>query len=230
MSDPADYDEEAAIFRRTLDGAASRPVREVLELGCGGGNNAFHLKKHYRMTLTDVSPEMLAQSRRINPECEHLEGDMRTLRLGRTFDAVFVHDAVLYMTTEKDLLAAMTTAFVHTRPGGAAIFTPDYVKENFREGVTTGGNDREGRSLRYVEWTYDPDPEDTTFLSDYVYLWREPGGTVEMAEDRHVLGLFPKDTWLDLLGRAGFEPRAEPYDGSSFDPPVTGDLFLGVRA
>ena len=31
-------------------------------------------------------------SRSINPECEHVQGDMRTLRLGREFDAVFVHD------------------------------------------------------------------------------------------------------------------------------------------
>ncbi len=33
-------------------------------------------------------------SRELNPDCEHVLGDMRTLRLGRTFDAVFVHDAV----------------------------------------------------------------------------------------------------------------------------------------
>ena len=46
---------------------------------------------------------MLALSRALNPECEHLAGDMRTLRLGRVFDAVFVHDAVCYMTTRADL-------------------------------------------------------------------------------------------------------------------------------
>ena len=36
------------------------------------------------MTLVDLSEEMLAVSRELNPECEHLQGDMRTLRLGRT--------------------------------------------------------------------------------------------------------------------------------------------------
>ena len=41
---------------------------------------------------------MLELSRTLNPDCEHLEGDMRTLRLGRTFDAVLIHDAVMYMT------------------------------------------------------------------------------------------------------------------------------------
>ena len=48
---------------------------------------------------------MLALSATLNPECEHLEGDMRTLRLGRTFDVVFIHDAISYLTTEDDLRA-----------------------------------------------------------------------------------------------------------------------------
>ncbi len=71
----------------------------------------------------------------------HRAGDMRTLRLGRTFDAVFVHDAVCYMRTEADLWRAMETAWVHCRPGGAVLFAPDYVRENFVVGATTGGCD-----------------------------------------------------------------------------------------
>lgn len=48
------------------------------------------------MTLVDLSPEMLTTSCALNPECEHLPGDMRTVRLGRLFDAVFIHDAIIY--------------------------------------------------------------------------------------------------------------------------------------
>jgi hypothetical protein len=40
------------------------------------------------MTLVDLSEEMLVVSRQLNPECQHHQGDMRTVRLGRTFDAV----------------------------------------------------------------------------------------------------------------------------------------------
>ena len=83
-------------------------MREVLELGSGGGNNAVHLKAGFDLTLVDLSAEMVAVSQPLNPECDHVVGDMRTVRLGRTFDAVFVHDAVAYMLTEDDLRAAMT--------------------------------------------------------------------------------------------------------------------------
>src|SRR4030095_15437118 len=109
----------------------------------------------------------LEASRTINPECEHIVGDMRTLRFGRRFDAVFVHDAVMYLTTAQELLQCMQTAHVHCEPGGAALFLPDFVRETFVSGVHHGGHDGEGRSLRYIEWTFDPDPEDTTYTVDF---------------------------------------------------------------
>src|SRR3712207_9249425 len=108
------------------------PAPTLLELGSGGGNNAVHLKAHFaQVTLTDLSPEMLAVSRALNPDCEHLLGDMRTLRLGRAFDVVFVHDAIDYMTTREDLRLALETAAVHCKPDGLGLFVPDYVREAF---------------------------------------------------------------------------------------------------
>ena len=56
----------------------------------------------------------------------------------------------------------MKTAFIHCKPGGAVLFMPDFVRERFRLRVHHGGHDGEGRSLRYLEWTFDPDPSDTT--------------------------------------------------------------------
>jgi SAM-dependent methyltransferase len=154
LSAPADYAEEAEFFRAALVDACIRPARTVLELGSGGGNNASHLKAHFEMSLVEPAPGMLAVSRALNPECEHVAGDMRTVRLGRTFDAVFVHDAVCYMTTETDLRLAIETAWVHCAPGGAALFAPDHVRETFRPPYTDhGGEDGPARALRYVEWT-----------------------------------------------------------------------------
>jgi SAM-dependent methyltransferase len=190
ISPVADYAEEAA-FAATVLGSASIPVREVLELGSGGGNNAAHLKTHFAMTLVDLSDEMLDVSRRLNPECEHRQGDMRTLRLGREFDAVFVHDAVDYMTDEPDLRQAMETAYAHCRPGGVAVFVPDVTVESYEPGSDHGGEDGpDGRGVRYLEWTWDPDPTDTWTLTEYAFVLRDPGGEVrvvhENAPDRTV--------------------------------------------
>src|SRR5260370_32621911 len=168
FSAPEDYAEEAAYFARVLTEACKPAPRTVLELGSGGGNNALYLKSQFEMTLVDLSPQMLAVSRTKNPECEHRGGDMRTVNLGRTFDAVFIHDAIMYMTSEADLVAATRNAYRHCRAGGVALFVPDCVRETFVAETKHGGHDSEdGRSLRYLMWTVDPDLTDTTFRTDF---------------------------------------------------------------
>src|SRR5262244_325923 len=86
LSSPQDYAEEAEFARSLIADGSSAPPTTVLELGSGGGNNASHLKNHFQMTLVDIAQGMLKLSQRLNPECEHIQGDMRRLRLGRSFD------------------------------------------------------------------------------------------------------------------------------------------------
>ena len=228
LSAPEDYAEEAAFYQVTLVRACGRPPRTLLELGSGGGNNASHLKARFEMVLVDRSPGMLDVSRALNPECEHIQGDMRTVRLGREFDSVFVHDAVTYMTTEADLRQAIETAYVHCKPGGAALFCPDHVRENFRSSTHHGGHDGPDRALRYLEWTWDPDPADTTYIVDYAYLLRERGGTTQVEWDRHIEGLFSRGDWLRLLADAGFQAAVVPFDHSELDP-GTYEVFVGRK-
>jgi hypothetical protein len=183
------------------------------------------MKRSFRCTLTDISPEMQALSRELNPECEHLPGDMRTLRLQREFDAVMVHDAVAYMTSRADLAAVAATAFAHTRPGGAAVFAPDYVRETFREKSELHAGDDGARSLRCLDWTWDPDPADDTYAVEYAFLLRD-GVDMKAVHDRHVEGLFARATWMEILGAAGY--RVEPVD-RPFDDTTTDSIFLCRR-
>ena len=232
LTRPEDYAEEAGIFTRLILEALPG-ANTVLEMGSGGGNNAWHMKKTFQMTLSDLSPNMLTISRQLNPELEHVQGDMRTLHLERTFDAVFIHDAVCYLTSEDDLVRAFETAYRHTHPGGIVLVVPDYVRETYQDSTESGGHDghqvtppQPGRALRYLEWTYDPDPTDSSYIADFAYLLRD-GDSVQALYDRHVLGIFPRVTWLRQLEAAGFRASALPYNHSEVDG--TRDIFLGRR-
>src|SRR5881396_294663 len=207
LSSPPDYAEEAEFARKLLTETSAAPPCSVLELGSGGGNNASHLKAHFQMTLVDLSPGMLDLSRRLNPECQHLRGDMKTLRLGREFDAVFVHDAIMYMTTENDLRRALESAFLHCKKGGTAVFMPDVVRETFVSLTTHGGHDGEDRGIRYIEWTFDADPSDSTYTVDFAYLLREGNHPLRVVHDHHVFGMFSRDIWLRLLSDVGFDAK-----------------------
>jgi SAM-dependent methyltransferase len=220
ISPPSEYAEEAALYVEMIRSTARRPVREVLELGSGGGNNASHMKRSFVMTLVEPADGMRRVSRNLNPECVHLPGDMRHVRLERTFDAVFVHDAVMYMRTEDDLRAALLTVATHLAPGGVALVAPDATAETFSESTEHGGSeDGSGRQARYLEWTLPPESEELCYSVHYVFLLREPEGSVHVVHDVHREGLFPRATWLRLFREVGLVAELVPrtIEGKEYD-------------
>jgi SAM-dependent methyltransferase len=227
LSAPADYAEEAGIFLDVLAKALGRAPRTILELGSGGGNNASHMKRGRRLTLVDRSPGMLRVSRRLNPRCVHRRGDMRTARLGGTFDAVFVHDAAAYLRTAGDVRATARTAAAHLAPGGVALLVPDWTRESFREGVSCGGHDGGGRSFRYLAWTRADGRG--AYATEYAFLLRDRAGRTRVVAETHRHGLFPRALWLAALREAGFRARALPFRHSTFPRGDRREMFLGVR-
>ncbi len=227
LSDPAEYEEEATFFTRTLLDACHEAPRTLLELGSGGGNNASHMKAHFACTLVDSSPEMIAVSKMLNPACTHIVGDMRTVRLDQTFDAVFIHDAIEYMTSRTDLKQALETAYLHCKPGGVALFVPDQTKEQFVPETDCGGHDGPTRAMRYMEWQWDPDSTDDTYVVDYTYTLRDADQSVIVVHDRHHMGLYPRQVWLDLIAEVGFEASALPFPHSELPPGH--EVFVGIR-
>jgi SAM-dependent methyltransferase len=223
LSPPAHYVEEAADLLPVLFAATASPPATLLELGSGGGSLAFHLKRDLRLTLTDRSPQMLAVNRAINPECEHVLGDMRSLRLEREFDLVLVHDAIMYAVDAASVRATTESAWRHCRPGGAVVLVPDFVKETFEPKTASGGEDgADGRGLRYLEWIWDPDPADETCNAEFCFLFRDANGEVHCECERHRHGLFARETWLRWMREAGFSAT------SRIDP-WSRDVLIGTK-
>jgi trans-aconitate methyltransferase len=212
LVDPVvDHEEEVASYDAALASAIVGPYETLLELGAGAGNNGFFFKRRRRCTLTDVSRAMLDLSRAQNPECEHVAGDMRTLRLGRQFDAVMVHDAIVYMCSEQAIRDAAETAFLHTRPGGAAVFAPDCVAETFKEFVEDAARSDGTKSAQYTALCWRPDEDATTYRVDYAFLVRDSAG-LRAVHDTHHEGLFSRSTWTHVLEQAGFVVDVVPRD------------------
>ena len=222
VSPTEDYADEAAFLKSLFQ---AENAKTILELGSGGGNVAWFLKRDFTLTLTDLSGAMLAESKKQNPELEHVEGDMRALRLGRTFDGVLIHDAIMYMTSEEDLRAALLTAHEHCKPGGVVVIVPDYVAETFRPQTNHEGTDAGDRGVRYLEWTWDADPDDTEVNYEFILALKE-GVELRTVVDRQIIGVFPRATWLRLLEDVGFE--AEVAEDHSSDDERT-EIFVGHR-
>jgi ubiquinone/menaquinone biosynthesis C-methylase UbiE len=226
ISPKEDYEKEAEFYTTIFKNAK---VKSLLELGAGGGNNAYYLKKDFDMVLTDISSEMLQVSKKLNPECKHFEGDMRNLQLHNTFDGVFIHDAITYITNEKDLKTVFETAYKHLKPEGIALVAPDCTKETFKEGTQYEGHDSDqnSKAVRYIEWITDPDPEDTVYNYDIIFALRE-GKSLRTVVERQLAGVFPRQKWLDLLDQVGFAAKAIP-DRSVDSGSERSEVFVGYR-
>ena len=218
------YTDEALVHLRLMDDALGRKAESILELGSGGGQLAAHFGSDREVVLSDLSSSMLDQSREHNTGREHVLGDMRDMRLGRTFDAVLLHDAVMYLTSPEDLQATIETAAAHLAPGGVFLILPDVVKETFEEGSISGGSLGQP-AAQLLEWHWDPDPEDNTYRVDMCLMLRHENGTVETVHEHHEMGLFDRKTICDLIRSAGFDL----VQGTVWEAVDIAEFFIAIK-
>jgi ubiquinone/menaquinone biosynthesis C-methylase UbiE len=200
---------------------ARRPVRTLLDISCGGGKNAYNLKRRYQVTGLDMSPAMLDLAAALNPDCEFIEGDMRDFSLGRKFDAILMDDGISHMATRSDLSAAVATACRHLEAGGVMVLTPDATAETFRHNQTTctptSGRTQAGDvDVVFVEHVYDADPHDEQYEATIVYLIREKG-SLRIEADRFTLGLFACETWTQVLSATGCAVHCDRFAEGATD-------------
>lgn len=99
----------------------------LLNLGCGSGRHDRCLaEKGYAVTGVDLSEEMLSCARNSaggNALLDYVQGDARSVRLGKTCNVVIsLFHVMSYQQSNEDLKAAFATACCHLKPGGTFIF------------------------------------------------------------------------------------------------------------
>jgi SAM-dependent methyltransferase len=202
ISPPDDLAIETELLVKALNENSSYEAKTILHLGCGAGGNDYTLKKHFRVTGVDISQGILDVARKVNPEIIYHLGDMRNIELGQDFDAVVVPDSIDYMRTEDELLAVMMTAKKHLKPGGMLLIVA-HPAERFSDNnfVYIGSNQEVKITIFENNHIFS---SGTGYEATLVYLIRSQG-KLKIYTDRHFLGLFKMQIWLELFGQAGFE-------------------------
>ena len=118
LSAPGDYEEEAEIFRRMFFDYSDKSPSTMLELGCGGGNNASHLKRSFSLTLSDLAlfvPDQLRET--FKPRTSH-GGHDEGQRGMRYLEWVWDPDP-------RDQTCLADFAYLFRHPGGAVTVAQD---------------------------------------------------------------------------------------------------------
>lgn len=114
---------EDAYLARMLEGRSADAV-SVLDLGCGTGQPIarFFIEKVCAVTGIDAAPAMVALCRERFPAATWIAHDMRTLALGRRFEAIVAWDSFFHLT-RADQRAMFPVFAQHAAPGASLLFT-----------------------------------------------------------------------------------------------------------
>ncbi len=207
------YDEECDLVERVFKACGERPVRSVLDFGCGTGSHATLLaERGYEVQGVDLSESMVALARQkvsnaaTGQAPSFQQGDIRSCDLGRKFDAVIILFAVLgYQTTNADVLATLRNARRHLEPGGLLLFDVWYGPAVLLERPSQRVKEIQtptGRVLRSASGTLDT----AGHLCDVEYHLKcldAPDASGDVRETHRMRYFFPQELAL-FLDCAGF--------------------------
>jgi len=205
VSSPQEVGEETELHSNIIKETAEIKTKTLLHLACGAGMNDYTFKKHFEVTGVDISVDMLSLAKKINPGIEYMYGDMRTIDLGKKFDAVAIPDSIDYMKTKDDLKKVIINANKHLNPGGV-LFIVAHPKETFRENNFVYTGKKGDIEVTVFENNYITPENDSIYEATIIYLIRNKG-KLDTHIDIHTLGLFYKETWYSLLKAESFEVK-----------------------
>lgn len=233
LADPAEHEDEVKVYVDLIKRTAEEAPKTLLHLGSGAGGHDHVFKREFAVTGVDLSVGMLNKARAAHPEIEYLEGDMRTLRLNRHFDAVAIPDSIDYMASLDDLRQAIQTAVAHLKTGGVLLVVAK-TEETFRNNNFAYTGEKNGLHVTLLENNYINPYRPNSYEATLVYLIRRQGN-LTIHTDHQVLGLFPKETWDQIFKGAGLAMQTMTLDGI-YDKYLLGEgeypliIYVGRKA
>lgn len=202
-----DYAAEAGLLR-ALIAEHQAPGNTLLDVACGTGSHLAHLLPDFAVSGLDLDAGMLAVARRRLPQVSFYQGDMINFALGQRFDVVTcLFSSIGYARSLAAMRQALKTMRAHLNPGGLLIVEPWFSQQEFEPGRLSGIYiDKPELKLARINLT---EVVDNCSVIEFHYLVGTPGG-VESLRERHVLGLFTVEQYLEAFEAAGLPVIHDP--------------------
>ncbi|MFG0247767.1 MAG: methyltransferase domain-containing protein [Phycisphaeraceae bacterium JB051] len=230
LSPPEDYEPEAIAIQSVIDrflksDPQGKPL--LVEMGAGGGHTLSHLTEYFDCTAVDIADPMLVNCSLVCPDAKTINGDMRTVELGKPMDIVLIHDAVDYMQTPEDAKAAINNAAKQLKPGGLLIVAPTYTTESFEDDQSISDEHEDKQfKVAFTSKVIRATDNKNQFLMQMVFDITEDGRKASYT-DEHRCGLFGEFEWLGWMREAGLKVHLVDEIEELDDMPWHG--FVGIK-
>jgi SAM-dependent methyltransferase len=203
-----DYRAEAAGLDRLIKESCPT-ARTLLDVACGTGAHLAELSTRYEVEGADLSPAMLAVARARLPGIPLHQADMRTLDLGRTFDAVIcLFSSIGYVTDPSEMRSTVARLAAHVASGGVLILDgwvgPDEWRESFRPEPDIARDEK----MLVMRLAHSRREGNVTEL-DMHHLVQTVDG-VDYFVEKHRLALTPTADYVSAVEGAGLVSRVIP--------------------
>jgi SAM-dependent methyltransferase len=186
-----DYEAESNGVREAFERHARRPVRDVLDVGCGTGAHMTYLRRHYNIVGLDLDPGLLEIARAKLPMLTFHQGNMLDFDLGQRFDAAMcMFGAIAYTRTPELLNRAVSNIARHVRPGGVVVIEP-WLRPDVYQGGTVHATYVDEPELKIARIVLSGREGDVALL-DFHYLVGTPQNVRHFTE-RHETALFTRE-------------------------------------
>jgi len=201
-----DYRRDAAELDRLIQ--ERKPgARTLLDVACGTGAHLEHLSG-YELEGLDLDPEMLAVARERLPNVPFHEADMADFDLGKHFDAdVCMSSGIGYVRTEERLRSTIASMTRHLEPGGVLVVEP-WLSPDVWLDRHVGAVFVDEPKLKIARMNI-ARREGNVSIVEFEYLVGTPDG-IERFTERHELGLFTVEQYLEAFRAASLEADHDP--------------------
>ncbi|MFX1482814.1 MAG: class I SAM-dependent DNA methyltransferase [Promethearchaeota archaeon] len=217
-----DYEGAAHKIHALVQKYKTTQGNNLLDVACGTGAHILYLKDRYNPVGLDLSEEMLEVARKKCPDVEFVQGNMTSFDLGQKFDVITcLFGSIGYLTTQNELADAISTFSRHMFSGGVLIIEPIFTRETVRAGFM-GISCLDLPDIKIARVNVSRIEGDLAYL-DFNFLIATKERGVEHFIDPSPMGIFPRDTYISLMEKNGFN--------TDFVEPglMKEGLFVGVK-
>ena len=220
-----DYQSEVDYIDELIKANAVKPVKTILDLGCGTGrHDVFLSQKGYKIKGVDLSDQMIQIANdKKTEDLDFILGDVRNVQLNEKFDVVVsLFHVASYQIENNDVMDYLNTASKHLDDGGICIFDFWYGPGVLTDRPEKREKTLENESLKVTRYAK-PELHINANVVDVNYdigiLDKQSHNTTKIAE-KHVMRYFFFKELAYYLQAANFGVEAF-YNWMTFDQPDT---------